>query len=159
MSDEQPAEKFDLFAALRSIDSKDKHWYDNLSENTKKQVPPVVLMQWLMGSTNEFQTVVVNEVVNPYIFSLYKHPSLLCKLMVTTSSGKVGRYSWIKNTSKKIKYPSSVELLQRVYSVSAKEAKNMMSMISSDELIILASQLGWQKDAIKDLQKELKDRV
>ena len=156
---EEAVEKFDLFAALRSIDCKDKHWYDNLPEGIKKQVPPVVLMHWLIGSSNDYQTVVVNELVNPYVFSLYKHPGLLCKLMVAASSGKTSRYTYIKNTSKKLKFPKSVSLIQRVYDVSAKEANIMFPLIGSDELIILASQFGWQKDSIKELQKELKDRV
>lgn len=151
-------DKLDLFEVLGKLDIKDIDWFDKLNSDQQKQLVPVVLMQWLFCGNNHHQLLILNEYVNRYIFSLYKHPKLLIKLLMVATTGKKQFYKWSKPKNKVPKYPKSKNLLQRITDESVMEIETYFHLIPSANILLLASTIGLQQDAIKDLQKELKDR-
>ena len=73
------------------------------------------------------------------------------------SPGKQQRYSWTalpskKNTSK----PTAARVLQEYYGYSAVEAVNVLDMLTRQNLIDMAEELGWQQEDIAKIKKEVK---
>ena len=149
----------DIFEILKRIDLKDRNFYSNLDDAQKKAFVPVVIMQWLVCCDNDLQRLLVNEYVNKYVFKLYKHPEILYQLMICCSSGKPKFYKWNKVLRKSSKFPKSIELLKKHLSISTKRAEQDLQLIPNEQLIMLACEMGYQKDELKDLQTELKQRL
>jgi len=149
----------DIFEILKRIDLKDRMFYSNLDDAGKKAFIPVVVMQWLMCCQDDLQRLLVNEYVNKYVFKLYKHPELLYQLMICCSSGKSRFYKWDKALRKPNKFPVCVELLKNHLQISTKRALQDLQLIPNDQLIMLACESGYQKEQLKDLQTELKQRI
>ena len=81
----------------------------------------------------------------------------LLKLLAVCSNGTPKRYQWINykvGGSKKLK--KSVELIATHYRLGPKEAEDTRRLFNESELVELAEAEGWQKDEIKELQKEFK---
>lgn len=148
--------KLDLFATIKEIDKKNRNWYENLPEHQQKQANPFLLMQWLSCGNNDDQTVLINEIVNPYVFKLYKHPKLLAKVLTACTTGSSQRYKWISN-AKNIRTPNCIDLISNAYDISKKEARTMINVIQQEDILLLAYNYGLQADQIKDIQKELKE--
>lgn len=148
----------DIFEVLRNVDSKNRNFLDGLTDEQRKAFVPFIVMQWMTCGPDEFQTVMVNELVNKHAFALYKHPELLYKLMVCASSGTPQFYKWSKQAKKEDKYPESIKLLKKHLMCSSKRANEIIHLVPNDELLMLACDYGYQKEEYKKLQKELKNR-
>jgi hypothetical protein len=148
----------DIFMLLGELDRKNYGLWDSLSDEQKKEFSPLVTMRWMAGTADQRQLIFLNEIVNPVVFNLGDHKELLLKLLTVCSSGSRQRYSWINvklsGTSKKSKLSTS--LVAEHYRLSMKEAEDVVKLLSPIELMELGEQQGWQKDELKDLQKELK---
>lgn len=146
---------FDLFAFLEKLSSRSFTAYQNLSDEHKKQASPLVISRWLTGTNDQLQLIRLNEVVNPYIFSLGNHKELQFKLMASACTGNTKRYSWKKmpsSNSDKLK----IEVIKQSLGISGREAKMYTDTIQdSSKFIEAAEDLGWSKDEIKKLQTEL----
>jgi hypothetical protein len=152
----QPINIFDL---LKKIDIKDIHYYNSLDDAQKKGFVPVVIMQWLMCCEDDLQRIMVNEYVNKYVFKLYKHPELLYQLMVCCTTGNPKFYKWNKNNNASTKFPKSIKIIKDHLQISTKRAIADFHLIPNEEILMLACDLGYQKDDFKDLQNELKLRI
>lgn len=147
---------FDLFETLGKIASRDLQWYEKLSDEDKKGAAPFVLMRWLTGNNDRAQLVRINTFVNRYVFSLGQDKELLCGLLAAACTGKGKRFKWIKAPgSKSVKH--SVEVIKQFYDVSTKEATRYQVNISGADLIEMAESLGWEKDELAKLKKEVSD--
>jgi len=152
--------KLDLFGFLGQINRKNAKFYATLSEEEAKEVKPFVIMRWLTGSMDERQIYLLNELVNPFAFSLQKeHKELLVYLMTICSSGIDRRYKFNKVKSKKTSStPKAVEVIKRIYGYNALDALDAMKILKNDEILSFAEQLGMQKPEIAAIKKELKTR-
>lgn len=148
----------DIFEVLSNIDNKNVDYYDNLSDEQKKAFAPIVIAQWMCCSKSEIQTILTNEFVNKYIYSLYKHPELLYKLMTCCSMGVRQFYKWNKVEKQTSNFPKSIELIKKCMSYSTKQAIAVLPLISSEEIILMAYDFGYQQNEIKILTKELKSK-
>ena len=143
---------FDLFAGLTSLSNGNKEWYDNLSAEGQKAAAPFVIARWMAGTSDQAQIVRINTVVNPYLFAGSADKSVLFKLLAVAATGKSSRYSWLKAPGTKAK-KLPIEVLKDYYECSTREAASYK--VSDPDLLQMASDLGWSKEEIAKLKKEL----
>lgn len=148
--------KLDIFRLLSEYNNpKAGDIYAALSEEERKGFAPLIVMRWMSGTSDERQIMMLNEFVNPYVFSLGKHPHLLSQLLQVASSKVNRRYYWlgIKPSTKRVE---ARRVLQQFFDVSAREAR-LYEIPPINELVEMAESLGWEKAEIAKLQKEFKD--
>ena len=97
----QKKHKLDIFRVLNHTSRKDISFFNQLTEEEQKAYQPLVVMRWLTGTTDARQIYFINELVNPFVFSLPNHKQLLYNLMTTCTTGTPQRYYWNKTLSKK----------------------------------------------------------
>lgn len=151
--------KFDLSALLKSIEYKDVDYYSNLSDEEKKSISPLVIMRAMTATTNAQKIYYINELVNPFVFSLRKHEKLLMKLMTLCS---VGEGKFRKNskplTKKTSSTPKSVEVIKQYFGYNTIRSIESLVLIPDDVIIKIAEELGRTNGEIKEIKKELKKR-
>lgn len=149
--------KLDIFDLLNKLNSsKSGDIYAQLSEDERKGFAPLVVMRWMSGTSDERQIMLLNEFVNPAVFSLGKHPHLLMQLLQTASSKTSKRYAWLSVKSKK-KNVEAMKVVAEYFDMTAREVRLLDPFPSMEEVLNMADELGWQKDDIKKLEKEYKD--
>jgi hypothetical protein len=148
--------KLDIFETLGKIDNRRSgDIYSKLSESERKGFAPLVVMRWMSGTSDERQILMLNEFVNPMVFTLSSHPQLLMQLLQVASSKQSKRYTWLGVKSQK-KNVESFEVIKQYFGISSREAKTY-SLPPSEEILQMAEELGWDKDKITKLKKELKE--
>lgn len=148
------AYKLDIFDLLNRLNStKSADIYTGLSEDERKGFAPLVVMRWMSGTSDERQIMMLNEFVNPHIFALGKHPHLLMRCLQASSSKVNRRYAWYPIKSSK-KSALTVQVIREYFGISTREAEKYI-IPPANELIQMAEELGWEKDTLKKLQKEL----
>lgn len=147
----------DLFPSLKELGGNRNYlWYDNLSDEDKKTAHPFVIGRWLTGTHDANHIVRHNAMVNKYMFSLGNEKPLLFKLLAVASTGSTSRYQWIKapasvGTSSSYK----AKAVSEYYEVSLKDANLYLTQHSNDDIIMMAEELGWSKDDLATLKKEI----
>jgi hypothetical protein len=145
---------FDLFAGLAALSKGDKDWYDNLSLEGQKAAAPFVMMRWMCGTSDGAQIVRINSLVNTQVFNGVSSKSTLFKLLAIAATGKSSRYSWLKGPGSKAK-KLSLEVLKQYYECSTREA--ITYKVDAETLLEMAEELGWDKEELTKLTKELDD--
>lgn len=154
-----PNRKLDIFKVLGKISTKDRQFYSDLTEEEQKGFLPVVVMRWLSGTSNAKQIYFINELVNPFVFSLHKHPELLYYLMILCGPGKTQRYYWNKTASNKSNtVPTIVSIVRNYFGYNTTQALEALPLLSNDDILEYAEDLGIQKETLTKLKKELKSR-
>ena len=149
----------DIHSLLSRLDKGDLHVYETLSEEEKKGLSPFILSQWMFGTNNKLQVILLNELVNPYVFSLTKnHTELLVKLMACCGVKAGRRFSWVPMPKSSKKEPKlALQVVMEAYEFSEREARGNMHLLSNEDVLLLAEEeLGWEKAEIAKLKKELK---
>jgi hypothetical protein len=155
----QKKHKLDIFQTLNHISKKDRNFFRDLTDEEKKAFQPLIVMRWLTGTNDARQVYFINELVNPFVFSMYNHKELIYYLMTTCTSGKNQRYNWTKSSSKKSSStPLSVSVIKDYFNYSTMHAIEALPMLSNDDILEYAEQLGRQKEDITKIKKELKTR-
>jgi hypothetical protein len=149
--------KLDIFQTLGQIDNKNHNFYDELTIDQQKGFYPVIAMRWMSGTNVPLQVILLNELVNPYVYSLFNHKNLLFKLM-TICTTKKQRYKWIKTNSDSHSCRHCIEVIKLHYGYNSQQAKEVFPLLSSTTIIDLASLHGLQKDEIQRITTELKNR-
>lgn len=149
--------KLDIFRVLAAADVKDRSFFENLTEEEVKAFAPFIVGRWMSGTSSAGQVYFLNELFNPFVFSLGNHKQLLWYLLTVCSSGKKQRYTWNalpgkKNTSK----PNAVRVVKEYFKYSTTDATEVLSMLTRGDLLTMAEELGWQPDEISKLKKEVK---
>lgn len=145
-----------MFETLNKISKKDRKYFQNLSEQEKKEFAPVVIMRWLAGIKDPAQIFFLNELVNPFVFDLYYHKDLLYKLMTICTDGSGHRYTWMKAKGKSISMPSTVKLVKMHYSYSTTEAQSALEILNEADVLELAEAYALDKDEIAKIKTEYK---
>lgn len=148
------SQDFDLFKMLDALSVKSTTQYDQLSEEGRKKVQPLVIMRWLTCTTNKQQVYMLNEHVNPYVFSLYNHKDLLMHLMATATAGSRQRYNWLKQQAKQPSKKVSVEIIKEYLHYTTKQAADAIRLLSQEDILDMAAELGTQADDIAAINKE-----
>jgi len=147
--------KLDIFECLSQISKKNIHYYDNLSDEQKKGFLSLIISRWVYGTPHELQILLLNQVVNPYLFSLNKHPSLIYKLLTTTSVRPNTVYRW-KAKQQDIKFPLSINVISKYYGISKREAILHLPNYTAPDILTMCADIGLQTDELKNLKIELK---
>lgn len=152
--------KLDLFHLLKHIDKKDTEFYSSLSEEEKKGFIPLITLRWLSGTRQERQIIFLNELVNRFVFPFDKHHrELLYKLLTICTTGKISRYHWNKVQSKKTSSaPTAVSIIKEYFKYNHQHAVDALPLLSNDDIMGYATELGLQPDVISKLKRELKAR-
>jgi hypothetical protein len=148
----------DVFQLLARLDKKDYQIWDTLNEDQQKEFSAFITMRWMSGTSSAYQLVLLNELVNTTVFALPQHKELMMKLLAVCSDGSSKRYSWInyKMTSGSKKSKLAIKLVASKYNINESDAEDTVKHFNTEELIEMGESMGWQKDEIKELQKELK---
>lgn len=146
--------KLDIFDLLKKINSGDLHIWEKLTEEERKSISPYIVSQWMFGTSNQVQIIFLNELVNPFIWSFSKHPHLLLKLMACCGTGSFQKFTWIPFTKKKKEASLSTKVLQEYYNYSEKTARQQLHLLTFEDILEMAEELGWQKDELTKLKKE-----
>ena len=155
----QRKHKLDIFKVLGRISSKDREFYGKLSEEEQKAIAPLVVMRWLSGTRSAQQIYFLNELVNPFVFSMHSHKDLLIKLMTICGPGRTQKYFWNKaQTKRTTSTPHIVGVIRDYFGYSSIEAMESLSLLDDDTILWYADELGRQPDEIKLIKKELKSR-
>lgn len=133
--------KVDLFVALEKVSTTDIKFFNSLSDSDKKSLAPVVVMRWLTGTKDKQQIQFINHFVNPFVFSLYSHPDLQFKLMMSSCTGSAKRYRWIKKEQSK-KVTQELEIIMQYCDVGYREAKEYYSLLTNDDIDLMKAELG-----------------
>lgn len=145
--------KITIFDLLKQIDKKNFQYTEQ--EDTSKAFVPFLALRWMTGTDDAEQVFLVNEAVNPYVFSLYRHKDLIWRLMCASSTNRTFKYTWVKQ-SKQSKNNLVLELITEYYQCSKREASSYMSLLSEEDIFEMAAFLGKDKDEMTKLKKELK---
>jgi hypothetical protein len=148
--------KYNLFEVLAKASTKNAEYYDNLPEDQQKQIQPLLIQRWMSGTDSAKQVFLINEIVNPFVFSLYKHPKLLWKLLTITAPGNSKKYKWMSQKSEAgTKKPTSTAVVAEYYGYNSRHARDAVNLMTYDQVVELASSLGYQQDTITKIKKEL----
>lgn len=147
--------KLDIFETLNAIDKKDRTYLSRQSEDVAKAFAPSVVARWLTGTHDKRQLYFLNEFVNPFLFSLGKHPELLYQLMCVTTNGPK-RYYWQALKGKQVKRKLAASVVAKYYNFSIREANQSLHLLDDTEILRMAEEVGYQKDELAALKKELK---
>jgi hypothetical protein len=148
---------FDLFDGLEKISGRDMTWYDRLSPEDKKAASPFVIARWMTGTSDHAQLIRLNTFVNPYGFSLGQEKALLFKLLAAAATGKSRRYQWLKAPGAKSATKLRLEAIKQYYDVSTREATLYAINIDGETIMQMAEELGWEKEELTKLKKEVGD--
>jgi len=151
--------KLNIFQVLGSIGKKNKAYYSKMTDEERKSFHPLVVSRWLSGTYDAGQIVMLNEIVNPYVFPLTHHKELMANLLTAASSGDGGRVKWVKAAGKKTsKTPTITNVIRDYFGYNTGDAIEAMSLLSDADILLYAEHLGRQPDDIKLIKKELKSR-
>lgn len=148
--------KLDIFRVLSDVDRGDLKLYSKFTDEEKKGFPPLVVMRWMTGTSDQRQIIALNTFTNPYIFSLGKHPELLAQLLSACSSKQQRRYGWLGIKSGK-KKTLARQAVMEYFDYSSLEMRKLTELPPSSEIMEMAELLGWQKDELAKLKKELSE--
>ena len=143
--------RVDIFSIIGKLQSKDR-----AVVTQEEQAAPFLLQRWLSGVSDELQVLLLNDVTNPYIFSLNNHATLINQLLLASTSGYNHRCKWIKQAQSKDSSKLVLQAISRYHNVTIKDAKLYASWMTNEEIIDAASFAGMQPDEIKQLKKQLK---
>ena len=106
----------DIKAMMRAVDSRNKTWYDRLSDEDKKLYSPYMSMKWTAAvehkerAIQEFYIEEVNENVNKHLWTLSKnHKSLLWRLTAMCGSTFHMFHKWFYPKKKKTSEQSKTQ--------------------------------------------------
>lgn len=152
--------RLDIFDLLGKLNDPTQHdIYRNLNDDERKGFAPLVAMRWMSGTSDARQLMMLNEIVNPHVFSLGRHPHLLMLLLQTASSKQIGRrYQWLGIKSKK-KNLQALAAVSEYFEMSMREVCLLNPFPPEEEVIQMAEELGWQRDEVTKLKKEYKDAI
>jgi hypothetical protein len=115
-------------------------------------------MRWLTGTSDPRQIYFLNELVNPHVFE-FRDKRLLYYLLTIAASGQHQRYKWKKPASRKgASLSTAVTVIKRFYDYTTKQAVDVLPILSNEQIMEHAEDLGLQKEEINQLRKELKTR-
>lgn len=149
----------DIFKVLEKLNQKDYKFFQELPEEDLKSLHPLVLMRWMSGCNEARQVFFLNELVNPMCFPLTKHKQLLLKLLMISGPGKYRRYTWTKAKGKRTSNtPKTLAMIKQCYGYSTDHGIDALKILSNEQILQMAEDLGKQPDEVREIAKEIKGR-
>jgi len=140
----------DIKSMMQAVDSRNKNWYDNLSDDDKKLYSPYMTMKWTASvehkerAIQEFYIEEVNENVNKHLWTLSKnHKSLLWKLTSMCGSTFHMFHKWIYPKKKTSSTKSKMKELQEMFPTAKQKDLDLLdATMTTKEFTELKKQYG-----------------
>jgi hypothetical protein len=145
----------DIFWVLNQLDSKNFELWDQLTEDQRKEVSPFVILRWLTGCADPEQLVMLGEVASACLFEFGQQKELMLKVLAACTANGGKRYKWVNPKGATKSSSKAVQLIALTYKMSLRQATEVRPQFTAEEIVELATAQGWQKDEVKELQKEL----
>jgi len=148
----------DIFAVLDQLNSGNLDLWDSLSEEEQKGFSPFIIARWMSGTSDPLQIMYLNEFVNPHIFNsvIGKRTEVMAMLLAICGTGNRRRFKWVAESKKGSKQSNmALDIVKEYYDYTSREAQSQLSLLSTEDIIQLAEELGYQPDELKKLKKEL----
>lgn len=150
--------KLNIKEEMRSIDTKDRAWYDSLTDEEKKKLGIWLLMRYTSSCGDKMFTEHylewTNEVVNVHFNKLRKHPQLQYQLMQLVGLGKSTFHPWIA-PGKAMKQSKIQKWVIENYShLNDDEVEIFISTKTKEDFVNLFEEHGMNKKQIKELMKK-----
>lgn len=150
----KPEYKVDIWDLLSKINDKNYKYLASLSAEDKKHINPYMIMRWMSGTDDPVQIIYLNELVAPFIWSISsEHFNLKMSLLGICGNKRRQRFTWIKTNSDK-KRSLSIKIVQEYFGYNSRDAEEALSLLTQDDIVDYAEQLGHQNDHIKKIRKE-----
>lgn len=141
---------------LKAIDTKDRRFYDNLSEDQKKKFSPFLALKWssvVRGdeTLEHYYAVSANTQINKNFWDIGKHPKLQW-LLVTCVSPGIGttRHEWLGNSKNQSKNPLLTALMKIYPNEKVDNLKLLASTITEHDFMQLMKDQGIAEKEIKN---------
>jgi len=133
--------KLNIANEMRCLDTKDRQFYDSLSEEERKKFSTYLMIRWgssVQGPSElqEYYLIATNERLNKHFFELSRHPKLQWLLATTVSPGMGShRHHWIAPKKKEKGDNEIKKALMKLYPAwKADDINTLSRMISKKEL-------------------------
>lgn len=154
--------KLDIFALISRLNKSELGLWDTLSEEERKGFSTYIVTRWMSGTKDQLQIILLDEFVNSALFNLgtkqgfqLDHNELLCKLLACCGMDDNRRFTWVPESKKGSNKPMTLDIVKEYYGFTTREAKSQIPLLSGEDVIELAEELGYQVDEIKLLKKEV----
>lgn len=150
--------KLNIKEEMRSIDQKDRGWYDTLSDEEKKKIGLWLLMRYTSNATGEDAEHYLewtNEAVNVHFNTIRKHPQLQYLLMQLVGVGSTTYHPWLQPGKAQKKNKLQTWLTVQYPHLNDDEIDIMISS-GPEPLKALLREHGLKDKEIKDLIGKLK---
>lgn len=152
------SDKLNIASEMRAFDTKDRSFYDNLTDEERKKFSNYLMIRWgssVSGSADlqEYYLLSTNYRLNQNFFAVSKHPKLQW-LMATSVSPGLGavRHNWIAPKKKKSEGNRAVKFLANLYpTMKMDEVELMAELTTTADLRKLAETHGFTAEQIKKL--------
>ena len=149
-------DKLNIANEMRAFDSKDRNFYNDLTDEEKKKFSNFLMIRWgssVQGSTElqQYYLLSCNENLNKNFFDLAKHPDLQWLLATTVSPGMGNfRHDWIKQKKRESSNNKVVKFLRNFYPDYSIDELELLAKINTiEEIKELARTNGWDDKRIK----------
>ena len=153
-------ERLNLAKTLEAFDRRNYQYYDDLSDEFKKQFAPFVLMRFMssapnQGGMHEFFLQMTNHYVNKEFWLLSKYPDFQHLLLCLCGMGTKQFHKWIPNKKEKTKW---LELFKETHKdLNELEIKILRKQLTSDEILETALGLGKTNKEAKEYVKSFEE--
>jgi hypothetical protein len=149
----------DIKRELRAVDQREYNFYDNLSDQEKKEFSPYILMRYVANvqlnepDIQEWYLERTNEFVNKNHWTLSKnHKALLWKLFASCGTGINCYHPYLKASSKEKAIKIEKLLLELYPAMKLEDIKIMAKMMTKEDKTELFDKMGFDKKQRKDYE-------
>ena len=146
--------KLDIFRVLAAAGRKNTDFYSTLTPEEQKAMQPILVTRWMSGTQRADQIVYLNEIINPFVFSLSSHKQLLWHLMTIASVAGNQKCNWIKSPAKTTKKAISASVVSQYYKYSTSRAIDALALLTVEDILEMGVDLGCQTDELAKIKKE-----
>ena len=149
--------KLTIKEEMRAIDTKDRAWYESLTEEEKKKLSPWLLMRYTSNCSDKMFTEHflewTNEVVNVHFNKLRKHTQLQFQLLQLVGLGKSVFHPWIQPGKAQKKNKLQAWIIENYKHLNDDEIDILIKETSKDEWKNIFIEYGMDDKQIKELLK------
>lgn len=148
-----------LTEMLYALDTRDKSFYEKLTDEQKKEFSPWLCMRYASsckGQYSNYYLIMVNSFVNNEFNTLTKHPNLQWKLLSLCGVGIKQYHPWIPPPKRQAKSKLYEELSKLFPLYNDDELSLVLKKNGKAELIEMFESHGYDDKEIKDIFKNEK---
>lgn len=124
-----------LFTFFNAMNKEDYAYVDSMTDDEVKTISPFVMLMWANGAVdnNDVHVILTDLYVNPYVFTLSKHPRLLLKAFMSANGGIDNtRYKFKKSVTRE--QSALIKLIAEHYECGYDHAKDIQHILSDSDI-------------------------